>query len=59
VARNRARRLLREAWWQLAPGLEDGHELVLVARRSVADARAPQVAREIETLLRKAGVMRP
>lgn len=57
VARNRARRLLREAWWQLAPRLREGHDLVLVARPPLAGTKAPDVIREVEGLLRRAGVM--
>jgi ribonuclease P protein component len=57
VARNRARRLLREAWWALAPGVEKGHDLVLVARGPFGDARAPELIDEIEGLLRRAGLI--
>ncbi len=58
MVRNRARRLLRQAWWQLAPRLRNGHDVVLVARRPLVGVKAPQLAREIEVLLEKAGVMR-
>jgi ribonuclease P protein component len=58
VARNRARRLLREAWWAVAPRLREGHDLVLVARRPLAKTKAPELTAEIEGLLARAGVMR-
>ena len=32
VERNRVKRLLREAFWKLAPGLRLGHDFVIVAR---------------------------
>jgi ribonuclease P protein component len=58
VARNRARRLLREAWRQLWPRTTDGHDVVLVARGPFGRARAPDLVREIEDLLTRAGMMR-
>ena len=58
VERNRARRLLRETWWRLAPMVRNGHQLVLVARRPFAGAGASQIAEEVERVLRDAGVMR-
>jgi ribonuclease P protein component len=58
VARNRARRLLREAWRQLWPRTTDGHDVVLVARGPFGPATAPDLVREIEDLLTRAGMMR-
>ncbi|HEX2030680.1 MAG TPA: ribonuclease P protein component [Actinomycetota bacterium] len=58
VVRNRARRLLRQAWWELWPRIDDGHDVVLVARSSLEGAGAPEVTEEIEGLLHRAGVMR-
>jgi ribonuclease P protein component len=57
VARNRARRLLREAWWALASDIEDGHELVLVARGPFEGVKSPDVTGEIEGVLKRAGVV--
>ena len=59
MERNRARRLLRETWWRLAPMLRNGYHLVLVARRPFTGAGASQIAEEVERLLEEAGVMRP
>jgi ribonuclease P protein component len=58
VARNRARRLLREAWRVLSSRVTDGHELVLVARGPFDDPKASELIEEIEDLLTQAGVMR-
>lgn len=58
MARNRARRLLREAWHTLASRVRDGHELVLVARGTFGDPKASELIEEIEDLLTQAGVMR-
>ena len=37
VERNRVKRLLREAFWAVAPTLDPGHDFVIVARADVAD----------------------
>jgi ribonuclease P protein component len=58
VARNRARRLLREAWRQLWPRTTDGHDVLLVARGPFGRARVQDLALEIEDLLRRSGMMR-
>ena len=58
VARNRARRLLREAWRAVAPRMEDGYELVMVARGRMDDVKAHQVIEELEDLLERRGVLR-
>jgi ribonuclease P protein component len=57
VARNRARRLLREAWRTLGPEVEEGHNMVLAARGPFAQARAPDLTHEVEELLRRAGLI--
>jgi ribonuclease P protein component len=57
VARNRARRLLREAWRRLASGVPAGYEFVLVARGPFGQAKATEVVEEVEGLLRRAGVI--
>ena len=57
VARNRARRLLREAWRALAPSVRDDRDVVLVAREPFGAARAPEVIEEIEMLFAQAGLI--
>jgi ribonuclease P protein component len=57
VARNRARRLLRQAWWTLRAHVRDGHDLVLVARGPFEGAKARDVTEEIEIVLRRAGLV--
>lgn len=56
VARNRARRLLREAWRRLAPGVREGHELVLVARPAILEAKMQDLVEEVGDVLWRAGL---
>jgi len=57
VRRNRARRLLREAWWRLAGETRPGYALVLVARREIVGANAHEVTEEVRKVLVDEGVL--
>jgi len=57
VARNRARRLLREAWRQVASHVSAQVDLVFVARPGIAPSKAPEVAAEMRALLVRAGAI--
>jgi ribonuclease P protein component len=59
VARNRARRVLREAWRAVAPRTREGFDVVLVARPAVLDAKTDDVLREMVEALGRAGVISP
>ena len=54
VSRNRARRILRAAWRELAPRVVDGYDVVLVARTSIAGARSEELVAEVEQVLLRA-----
>lgn len=56
VQRNRARRILREAWRQVAPQIEDAYDAVLVAREAIRGATTHDLVAEMERLL---GAARP
>jgi ribonuclease P protein component len=59
VERNRARRILRAAWREVAPnGLAD-EDAVLVAREAVAGAKTQDLVAEMTELLRRGGSPRP
>ncbi|MBN2007571.1 MAG: ribonuclease P protein component [Anaerolineae bacterium] len=53
VARNRARRLLREAARQLYHHIASGWDVVLVARAPLLEVKAPDVMQALESLLRR------
>lgn len=59
VARNRARRLLREAYRLHRCSLKAGCDVVLVARRPLEDAGLVEVERDLLRLSRKAGILQP
>ena len=56
--RNRAKRLLREAFRRLRPSFQGGPwDLVLVARRPILGAKEPEVRADLEKVCRSAGVL--
>ena len=58
VLRNRARRILRAAWRELANEVEDGYDVVLVARNAIVGARTQELLAEVGKLLSRAQVTR-
>jgi ribonuclease P protein component len=58
VARNRARRVLREAWNAVALEVRAGYDMVIVARPEIKGAKAQDVVNELVQLLTRAGVAR-
>jgi ribonuclease P protein component len=58
VPRNRARRILRAAWRELASGVRDGYDIVLIAREAIRGARAHELVGEVDGLLSRARVKR-
>ena len=56
VARNRAKRLLREAARRLSPQFGAGWDVMLIARASVLKVKEPQVEKTLASLLKQAGL---
>jgi len=54
VARNRARRILKEAWRTMSPAVNAGIRVVFVARPEIEGARTAELAEEMRTLLAQA-----
>jgi ribonuclease P protein component len=57
VLRNRARRILRAAWRELEDRVEDGYDVVVVARAAIVGARSQDLVAEVEELLSRAQVI--
>jgi ribonuclease P protein component len=61
VERNRVKRVLREAFWAVAPELPEGHDFVLVARPDagalVRDGGEPGVESALRELVASAGLV--
>lgn len=57
VERNRAKRLMREAFRKLRQEIGRPADLVLVALKACAEARASEVQLELRTLLARAGLI--
>jgi ribonuclease P protein component len=51
VERNRARRVLRAAWRQVAPQLDSDHDAVVVARTSLGGAKTQDLVTEMTDVL--------
>lgn len=56
VARNRAKRLLREAARRLYSQFGSGWDVMLVARAGILGVKEPQVEEALASLLRRAGL---
>jgi ribonuclease P protein component len=57
VLRNRARRILRAAWREVEDKVEDGYDVVVVARAAIVGARSQDLVAEVEELLTRAQVI--
>ena len=58
VERNRARRILREAWREIHPQAKEGFDAVAVAKEAVRGAKTQDLVAEMTELLRRAGKVR-
>ena len=56
VARNRVRRLMREAWRAVQGSVREGFDVMIVGRPEVRGASLDEVATDLERLLEEAGV---
>lgn len=57
VVRNRCRRVIREAYRALFPGLKAGYDIVFVARARTAAVKSTALTGVMAVHLRKAGVL--
>ena len=59
VARNRAKRLLREAMRTLIPNITSGFDLILIARPRLVSATLEETRQALLTLLQRARILIP
>ena len=57
VVRNRARRLMKEAWRGFADRVREGFEVMIVARPEIREAKLADVAADLERILVNADVL--
>ena len=58
VVRNRTRRIMRAAWYELVPRTPEGYDVAWVARRAVRGAKTQDLVAEMDDLLTRAQVAR-
>ena len=58
VKRNRARRLLREAYREIEGQLKGGYDIVFVARKDIEDAKEPEVLISMKGALKKCDLLK-
>lgn len=59
VDRNRAKRLLREAFRLSRHGLVSNVDLILIARAGIAGKKCQDVIRDLAAVFRRAGILQP
>lgn len=57
VERNRARRVIKEAYRSICPQVAQGWDLVFVAREGTGKKKSPEIALLMQTQLKKAGAL--
>ena len=58
VQRNRAKRRMRAALTPMVPQLSGSFNVIFIAKPEVLDAPFPELVKQMETLLRRAGLWR-
>jgi ribonuclease P protein component len=58
VERNRARRVLRAAWREVAPQVGNDNDVVLVAREAIVGAKTQDLVADMTELFRRGEVVR-
>lgn len=58
VVRNRARRLMRESYRQTESKLQQGYDLIFIARNGIQKVKCNDVCRCMRSLFKKAGIFK-
>lgn len=57
VERNRARRLMREAYRSLGAGIAEGYDIVFVARNNILECKEAEVEKKLKKNLKECGLL--
>ena len=57
VARNRARRLMKESFRKMKDDIKPGRDILFVARKTINDALCPEVEKSLKKALLKGGLL--
>ena len=58
VSRNRARRLMKEAFRATEAALPTGYDILLIARNTIADAKCDDVVKSLKNAYKRAGLIK-
>ena len=58
VARNRARRLMKESYRELKENQKSGYDLIFIARKTICNLKCEDVRKSMEAAMKKAGVFK-
>ena len=58
VVRNRARRLMKEAFRLLKPDVPKGYDMVFIARQGISRVKCDEVMRSIRACIKRTGVFK-
>ena len=58
VARNRARRLMRESYRQISENLAIGYDIIFIARNTIINSKRADVKKSIEAATKRAGILK-
>ena len=57
VARNRARRLMKESYRSLSDQFQTGYDIIFIARNTIKNSKCADVKKSIEAATKKAGIL--
>jgi ribonuclease P protein component len=58
VSRNRARRLMKESYREFEKNLDNGYDLIWIARNTIGNLKCADVKKSMEAAIKKSGIMR-
>jgi len=58
VARNRARRLMKESWRSVGCRVRDGFDILFIARKTIVGTKCPEVEKSMVAVLKKSNLFR-